>query len=172
MKPTLSAIASFGLVLSLTPPLLASDVFSTIGAGLSRIHSGISDNLPILVPDRRNLDLLTPTKRAQLKQLLRTNQCPKCDLSGVDLRRTNLRGADLAGANLNLVDLSGANLSNANLENATMIFTRLENTVLNSANLRGVILGGDKLGPAASLQGATLPDGTVVAPTSPPDLAP
>ena len=39
-------------------------------------------------------------KQEDLDKLLSTNQCPKCSLSGADLRGANLRGADLSRANL------------------------------------------------------------------------
>lgn len=35
-----------------------------------------------------------------LQRLLKTNQCPNCDLSGADLKDTNLFGANLTNANL------------------------------------------------------------------------
>ena len=63
---------------------------------------------------------------AHVKQLLKTKQCPKCDLVGLDLRGdpvanpngfdlsgANLQGANLSGARLPIVNLQGANLSNA-----------------------------------------------------------
>ncbi|MFM7366960.1 MAG: pentapeptide repeat-containing protein, partial [Sphaerospermopsis kisseleviana] len=40
-----------------------------------------------------------------LQKLLSTGECPKCQLSGVNLRGAHLIGADLRGANLR-----GANL--------------------------------------------------------------
>jgi len=58
-----------------------------------------------------------------VRQLLTTNSCPGCDLSGADLRGADLRGADLRGANLSGADLSGANLSGAsgaNLDSALL----------------------------------------------------
>ncbi|MGR3295117.1 MAG: pentapeptide repeat-containing protein, partial [Candidatus Bathyanammoxibius sp.] len=49
------------------------------------------------------------------EQLLKTKECPGCDLHGVDLH-----GADLYGDNLFRADLHGANLEGAKLQNATL----------------------------------------------------
>jgi hypothetical protein len=52
-------------------------------------------------------------KQSDLEQLLRTKQCPRCNLSGVDfegnwhLVNANLEKANLAGANLTGIDLTG-----------------------------------------------------------------
>ena len=69
----------------------------------------------------------------QLEQFLRTNSCPKCDLTeanllGLGMAKADLRGAFLGSANLyraNLLeadltgaDLTGADLSGANLKDA------------------------------------------------------
>ena len=39
---------------------------------------------------------------AHLKQLLETNECEKCDLSGADLKGANLKGAYILKADLDL----------------------------------------------------------------------
>lgn len=52
------------------------------------------------------------------EQLLATNACPGCDLSGANLEGENLEGADLRGAYLAEASLFGANLSGANFEEA------------------------------------------------------
>ncbi|QQE65011.1 low-complexity protein [Leptolyngbya sp. BL0902] len=82
---------------------------------------------------------------AQVQQLLTTNLCAGCDLSGADLTQAHLIGADLSGANLsgaNLTeanlegaDLSGANLEGANLSQAFLTNALLNNAVLDDANL-------------------------------------
>ncbi|MBD3558488.1 pentapeptide repeat-containing protein, partial [Planktothrix sp. FACHB-1355] len=69
-------------------------------------------------------------KPEHIKQLLATNQCPKCDLKNVDLRGGNFRGADLTGANL-----AGAMLEGADLRGAKLRGAELQQTVLRSANL-------------------------------------
>jgi uncharacterized protein YjbI with pentapeptide repeats len=100
-----------------------------------------------------------------LQRLLKTNQCPNCDLSNADLTDTNLFGANLANANLkgailksaNLgsanfsdADLSGANLQQAYLDRAT-----LENANLTQANLSGAYLK-NATTTGVQLRGATL----------------
>jgi uncharacterized protein YjbI with pentapeptide repeats len=99
----------------------------------------------------------------------------KADLSLVDLAEAslgnaNLIGADLSGANLykatlREADLSGANLTGTHLEGATLAKADLSGADLTGAYLNGADLTGAKvtdkqLSQAASLTGATLPDGT------------
>ena len=85
------------------------------------------------------------------------------DLEGADLRSTFLGSANLIFANLRDADLEGADLDGADLHDAN----------LSSTNLRGAFLGSvvqeqtqerinEQLAQAASLLGATLPDGTVI----------
>ncbi len=62
-------------------------------------------------------------------------------LNGVNLQDTILIGADLTGANLFLADLTGADLTGADLTGATVTNEQLKK--------------------AASLQGATIPDGSI-----------
>jgi uncharacterized protein YjbI with pentapeptide repeats len=108
--------------------------------------------------------------QASVRHLLETNQCPKCDLTGADLKQTNLKnanlwGANLAGADLTDADLTGAKLGYVNLEDAKLENIRLRNADLRGAKLPGVKLtyadlGGAKLGYAnllfANLSGANL----------------
>lgn len=54
-------------------------------------------------------------------QLLETNLCAGCDLSGADLTQAHLIGADLRNA-----DLSGAILTEANLEGADLTRANLD----------------------------------------------
>ena len=91
----------------------------------------------------------------QLKQLLKTNQCQNCDLSGANLERLNLSGANLQGANLSSATLSGANLSNANLESANLQGASLSEAYLYRANLTGANFSNAGL-PNANLRGTIL----------------
>ena len=73
-----------------------------------------------------------------LKKLKATNECLKCDLSGVNLKGAylyaeNLTRANLTGANLTRAWLSGVNLTDANLTGADL--TDAEN--FNTANTTG-----------------------------------
>lgn len=63
------------------------------------------------------------------------------DLDGVDLSNANLSGAELADLNLTETDLSGADLSGANLTGATVTE--------------------EQLATVGSLEGATIPDGSI-----------
>ena len=99
------------------------------------------------------------------------------------LKDADLADADLEKAILSFADLKGTDLMGANLEGADLWFTRLEGADLGSTNLQRVILAGtvlqeanlwhadlrgaewvivDQLRQAASLKGATLPDGTTL----------
>ncbi|NEO84585.1 MAG: hypothetical protein F6J87_10080 [Spirulina sp. SIO3F2] len=87
---------------------------------------------------------------AAIAQLLETNQCVNCDLSGADLAGANLFGANLVNADLSGADLSGAhlgsanlmdaNLTDANLERAYLYEARLDDAVLDRANLSSAYL--------------------------------
>ncbi|MBW6519827.1 MAG: pentapeptide repeat-containing protein [Desulfoarculaceae bacterium] len=76
------------------------------------------------------------------KQLIETNSCPGCDLSGVDLDRVNLTGANLEGANLSKVRLRLATLAKANLRNVDLRDADLGGSDLAEADLRGADLRG------------------------------
>ncbi|MDD3813880.1 MAG: pentapeptide repeat-containing protein [Desulfocapsaceae bacterium] len=76
------------------------------------------------------------------KQLIDTNSCPGCDLSGVNLDRENLTGANLEGANLSKVRLHLATLANANLRNADLRDAEFGGSDLANADLRGADLRG------------------------------
>jgi uncharacterized protein YjbI with pentapeptide repeats len=88
-----------------------------------------------------------PEVRKNFQQLLETNACPGCDLSGAVLNRLNLAGADLSGANLAgarlyLANLAGADLRNANLQGAALGGADLAGADLTGANLTGAVLEG------------------------------
>ena len=73
------------------------------------------------------------------------------NLRGACFHEANLSGAMLPRAVLYHVNLSGANPKGANLDRADLI----------GANLSGANVTSEQLGKAASLQDATMPDGTV-----------
>jgi len=114
-------------------------------AALSDEYSG-TQNLNINVPicymqteDGRVLDLSylcgnsdrnTTTISVQIRQLLETKQCQRCNLSGANLSSSNLIGADL----------SYADLSNADLRNTNMLGANLNNADMSNANLSGAIM--------------------------------
>jgi len=80
------------------------------------------------------------------------------NFAGAVLDSTTLEGADLMGANLKGADLEGANLTGAKLH-----YVKLEGADLTEANLKGVTgINEDQLEKQAqSLQGATMPDGSI-----------
>jgi uncharacterized protein YjbI with pentapeptide repeats len=81
-------------------------------------------------------------------------------LTGANLRHGFMTGVDLRGA-----DLRGADLRNALLDGADLEYANLSDTVLRGADLSGVDLSGaerwteEQLKTAASLEGATMPNG-------------
>lgn len=82
-------------------------------------------------------------RATNVQRLILTNECHRCDLSGVDLSETHLIGADLretslAGANLSWSNLEGADLTQANLTDANLTGTFLTNASLAYANLDNV----------------------------------
>lgn len=105
-----------------------------------------------------------------VSRLLKTNQCPACDLSGANLADANLfganlvnaklAGANLSGANLGSANLTDADLSSANLSRAYLHQAILENTNFSQANLSGAYLRDavvqDTRLDGANLQGSNL----------------
>lgn len=68
--------------------------------------------------------------------------CPGCNLEGVDLRKATLIGANLEGARLKKADMSRANLRRANLKDADLSGALLINANLPGADLRNSNLQG------------------------------
>ena len=81
----------------------------------------------------------------QVEQLLDTNACPTCDLSGTNLQRLDLQQADLRGANLQEANLQQANLRDvlligSNLQQANLMRVNLDDAILVNANLQSASL--------------------------------
>ncbi len=85
----------------------------------------------------------------------------KADLSKATLIVANLSGADLSGTNLYESNLSEAYLNDTNLNIASLEKANLERTDLSKANLSGAEVTIEQLKQAKSLQGATMPDGSI-----------
>jgi uncharacterized protein YjbI with pentapeptide repeats len=89
-------------------------------------------------------------------------------LIGAELNIANLTGADLWSASLTNADLSYTYLSGANLYYADLSHTSLIGATLDKADLKDANLSGARdwtnhqLALAASLVGATMPDGTLM----------
>jgi uncharacterized protein YjbI with pentapeptide repeats len=81
-------------------------------------------------------------------------------LSNTILRDANLSNTNLIGANMGGADLGTATLSNAELGFANLSGANLFEVNLSSAYLRDAIVNQDQLSAAASLAGATMPDGS------------
>lgn len=82
-------------------------------------------------------------------------------LAESNLQEASLAGADLEDAVLARADLKGADLTGANLQDADLTRTQLRDAILDGANLRGTNVTEGQLAKARSLQGTTLPDGTI-----------
>lgn len=74
-------------------------------------------------------------KQKNKEKLLKTNQCPDCDLSGEDLSGLNLKNAFLPRANLQEANLIGTDLRGAFLQDAKMCGAELISADLRGANL-------------------------------------
>jgi uncharacterized protein YjbI with pentapeptide repeats len=90
----------------------------------------------------------------------------KCNLVGAQLSQASLAqafliGVDLRQAHLKDTILIDANLTNADLRHADLSGAVLINANLSGADLRGATVTAEQLAQAASLKGATLPDGTI-----------
>lgn len=81
-------------------------------------------------------------------------------LSNTILRDANLSNTNLIGAKMGGADLGTATLSNAELGFADLSGANLFEVNLSSAYLRDAIVNQDQLSAAASLAGATMPDGS------------
>lgn len=76
-------------------------------------------------------------------------------------RRDNLAGADLSYLNLSGSNLTNANLRGANLRRCDLTGVTLRGADLREADLTAALVTQAQLDEAKSLDGATLPDGTV-----------
>jgi uncharacterized protein YjbI with pentapeptide repeats len=84
----------------------------------------------------------------QLKDLRKSNNCVKCDLTNAKLGGLDLSYADLSSANLTGADLSNSTFYSANLSKANLTGTNLAGANLYDANLTGAVLTRTNLGKA------------------------
>jgi uncharacterized protein YjbI with pentapeptide repeats len=113
----------------------------------------------------------TDLSGADLSDALLDNADLVANLPNAGLSSARLIGADLSGANLLGADFYDANLIGAELSDAVLLKANLSNADLDNANLSGAnLIGADLRGAegitnmeldqqAASLEGATMPDG-------------
>jgi len=91
-----------------------------------------------------------------LKKLIDSGECVKCDLKHVKLRIHNLSNSYLYGANLRGADLYGTNLRGADLRGSNLREADLSGADLQDADLYGADMKG------AILCNTTMPDGSVI----------
>ena len=89
-------------------------------------------------------------KESDLRKLLNTNSCSRCDL----------RAAKLSGANLSRANLSGSSLSGVNLNGANLFLADLRGANLRLADLTGASLESTQNTSEAIVCNTTMPDGT------------
>ncbi|MGB3509433.1 MAG: serine/threonine-protein kinase [Microcoleaceae cyanobacterium] len=106
---------------------------------------------------RIELEMSRSSARKQHLQqvLLQTGQCPRCDLSNVNLTYANLQNVNLKDATLEGADLNNANLNNAELWKANLAGINLASANLSNTDLRGAKLRYADL-TSANLLGANL----------------
>jgi Pentapeptide repeats (8 copies) len=92
------------------------------------------------------LENLNPARKRAIVKFLYESGLILSDPTSKTHSIITLNSADLSGADLSGVNLSGADLSGANL---------------NDTNLRGALVTQEQLDRAKSLQGATMPDGSI-----------
>jgi hypothetical protein len=92
---------------------------------------------------------------------LREAKLAGASLIGADLSGADLRGADLSRAELRRAKVSGADLSGAKLSGADLIGADLSGAKLSGADLTRAKITRRQLAQARTLEGATMPDGTV-----------
>jgi len=116
------------------------------GANLTGANLNAASLMRTTVTDSTQLDdkwrlVWSIVNEGEGDRYLQRADLSKADLSEADLRRADLRGADLRGTNLSDANLGGA--------------------YLDEANLYGANVTDQQLARATSLEGATMPDGTV-----------
>ena len=100
------------------------------------------------------------TRPVDAHELIARYEAGERDFSWANLYQADLSGAVLSRAVLYHINLSKADLKGANLDRADLIGANLQEANLTGANLSGVNVTSEQLGKAASLKGATMPDGT------------
>jgi pentapeptide repeat protein len=132
----------------------------------AELVQGLDAEGPIILP-RQGIDIRTPVISLAQANLEEVN-LSGAQLQGADLNNANLRDATLIDADLRAANLIAANLRNANLGTGP---DRTSGTILSGADLTLADLSNanldgaqgttkEQLDRAASLQGATMPDGS------------
>jgi uncharacterized protein YjbI with pentapeptide repeats len=144
-------------------------------------EAGLINNRPVISlrsADLRGADLYGANLRGAVVRgaKLQEAHLQGADLRGADLHGAHLQEANLQGANLqnaNLQDailwdahlwdasLQGANLLEADLQGANLHQATLKEADLQEANLTYAEVSKEQLATALSLEGATMPDGSI-----------
>ncbi len=112
---------------------------------------------------RHLVDFLRISKLIEAKNIvdLSLSRLDRVDLMGKNLSGLNFSKAFMEEANLTYADLSKASLRETDLERANMSDANLIGTDFSYANLANAIVTPEQLSKAKSLQGATMPDGSI-----------
>lgn len=136
--------------------LSGANLKDAIGVTVEELEKQAKSLKGATMPDGSKYE--TSCTREEIISLLEEAGSPdKLDLRGRDLSGINLSGLNLSGAYLHNADLSGTDLSGSNLKGAN----------LGRANLKGANLSRatgttpEQLVKAESLEGATMPDGSI-----------
>jgi len=159
-----------------TMPVLAFGILTLMSFSLASFSQMLAENYRLKQQTFYLKDQVYSSRQSIIDLLLKTRQCPECELGNTylaganlekanlqraylvnaNLQEANLEGAYLAGANLWEANLNGANLSGANLGYANLVSAKLAGADLRNANLWGAKLGGYVNFRGANLQGANL----------------
>lgn len=104
----------------------------------------------------------TPKPVVLLHQVnLRDADFGRANLQHADLSDNDLIGANFSAAQLDDADLSDTDLVRANLANANLTSANLQGANLSRADLLGALVTTSQLAQARSIQGTTLPNGSI-----------
>lgn len=157
-------------------PVIALGAFSLISFSLATYSKVTAENQRLKQLNVQLKDQVYNSKQSMIDLLLKTRQCPQCELGNTylvganlenaalkgaylvnaNLENANLERAYLAGANLQEANLKNANLEGANLGYANLLSAKIEGADLRKANLWGAKLGGYVNFRSANLEGANL----------------
>jgi hypothetical protein len=123
--------------------------------------------LAILDPDRKRILLRFLYESGLINRGEQVVSLKQANLNNANLSGAGLSGSDLSGAYLPGANLANADLNNANLSRAILIGPKssgdadLTGARLMGADLSNAVVMQDQLNKAASLKGATMPDGSI-----------
>ncbi len=146
-------LAESGLAGSRVPGTDVEPVVSLANANLSEADLTLIDYLEGTDLTETDLSNATVLRISLSESVLRRANLSDANLAGTSLRQADLNQATLLSTSLRQVDLSGADLTGADLTDADLSGTNLEGAT-------GITVE-ELEEQTASLEGATMPDGTV-----------